>query len=67
MDDVQLQFNSNDSSITYYQGWNAGTTSQPGAIAEISFNGEKTRYVPENRSDIKAQAHLSQFLGSSQR
>ena len=41
MDDVQLQFNANDPSITYYQGWDAGTTSQPGAIAEISFHGKQ--------------------------
>jgi hypothetical protein len=54
MDDVQLQF---DPSITYYQDWNAGTTSQPGAIAETLFNGE----IPDNRSDIKAW-----FLGFSQ-
>jgi hypothetical protein len=54
MDDVQLQFNSNDPSITYYQGWNAGTTSQPGAIAEISFNGEnRVMFLTTVESNIK--------------
>ncbi|KAK2461186.1 hypothetical protein APHAL10511_006713 [Amanita phalloides] len=39
MSDVQLSFANSDPALSYSQGWDSGSTAQPGAQADIAFNG----------------------------
>ncbi|KAF8348551.1 hypothetical protein F5887DRAFT_950609 [Amanita rubescens] len=67
MGDVQLQFNSNDPSITYYQGWNAGSfITVFGILPALANSSTNASFILDNGPPTYFSANLTDQIFQNQ-